>query len=148
MGLATEAKVREAGNLPASGVLPDGRINVFFKIAEYRLREWIGDVVYDAAVAAVGNDPIKARLTESENFLVCHFGVRASWNMAVTQQGIVSQKVVGNEGGTITLLSKDERESLAAHFLELAAYCAKPYLTAGGSFEFEVSRANYEDEEA
>lgn len=148
--LTTTAQVRQVGNLPTSTILADDRISAFFKSAEYKLRSWLTDTVYDAAVAAAGGTEPKVRFTLAEAYLVCYYGVRASWNMAVTQQGMMQSKQLGGEGGNIELLSKAERESLAAEFLAMAEETAGSYIVSdgGGAFEFLISRADYEDDEA
>jgi hypothetical protein len=96
-------RCRSMGNLPGEDVLASDRISAFFGLAQRRLISWIGATNYALSTPEATVNAIK----DAETLIVLSLGIRVSWNMAVTTQGVVINKNKGGDGGTINLAGKD-----------------------------------------
>jgi hypothetical protein len=138
--------IRELGNLPKDTVLSDSRITCWYPLAKRTLTSWVG-----ADNMASSDVDVIAALKMATHFLVLSYGVQSSFNMSVTAQGIVVNKNMGGEAGTITLAGKDLLQYYADSYMARAREIATPYLTpaaGANTLPLGISRANYCEDEA
>lgn len=107
------------------------RIEPHVGSASRRLRRWVGEAAYSAAIAGT-NAEMAEDLKNAEAHLAFHFLVYGV-NSPMTTKGIVST-AMSPEGKEIRkYLSPDETQKVARHMLELAREIAEPYLLHDGT---------------
>ena len=126
--------------------IKDGRFTRALTAAGRRMREWVGDEVYeDALLADPEDDTRKEALQYAEAHLVMHFAVLGI-NTALRPVGIVkTENVEGNK--VLQYHSPKEVAELQALYLGLAEQIAGPYLVSDGtvdSFAMAVSSTQCE----
>ncbi|HUF02795.1 MAG TPA: hypothetical protein VMM38_01325 [Aridibacter sp.] len=116
-----------------------GDHQVVFSIvsASKRLRGWVGDAAYDAALAEGDTDERKIILRNAEGYLAMHFMMLAL-NTRLRAGGIVRSEM--SEGDTVnSYFSPAETAAFTTQYLEMAREIAEPYLlhdgTPGPAFE-------------
>lgn len=114
--------------------IKDERFSRALAAAGRRMREWVGDEVYEDALLEVPEDDTrKETLAYAEAHLVMHFAVLGI-NTALRPKGIVRTEKV--EGDTVLQYhSPKEIADLQALYLAEAEQIAAPYLLSNGTVE-------------
>ena len=95
-------------------------------VASRRVKSWVGESVFDAAVAAEDEDEIKLDLQVGVAYLAMHFLI-ANFNTVARPGGIVlSEKVEGD--AVLTYLNPNQTRQRSQEFFELAEEICRPYL--------------------
>lgn len=122
-------------------VEPD-RLEPHIQAAERRLRKWVGDTQFEAAVALTGNETddhaLVTDLKNAQAHLAFHFMIYGL-NYPFTSKGIVATVMSGEGKEMRKFLTPAETQAVAVQMLELAREIAEPYMlldgTPTGSFE-------------
>ena len=113
--------------------IDDKRIELHIGSASRRLRKWVGDANYDAALAVpageVSANALVQDLRNAEAHLAFHFAIWG-FNAPLSSKGVVGTNMASEGKEVRKYLSPDETAKLAGHFLELAREMAEPYMTA------------------
>lgn len=148
--------MRDVGNLPDASALSDLKMQPHLDAAEIRLREWIGDTVYDVAETEAANfseprDFTAATrqtraLAVAEAYLALAHGF-PSWNTVMESSapgagGVAMSGVIGD--ATFRYMNVAEEKNKTDEFVALAWQAAKPYLlsttpTPAKSFAYDDS---------
>ena len=146
MSLTTTSEIIQAGNLPAN--LDANKLAKHLVNAERRLRELLGDTLYETIEAESGTDR-KTRCSLAEAYMTLHYAVPVL-GLNISNLGGVIQST-GLESNRQELVSFDQLQKIAAHYDEmamelLAAYLPEPdtdtdtqaddILDVGGGFAF------------
>lgn len=113
--------------------IDDGRLTPHIVSASRRLRQWVGDTNYDAALAEIAtpgsNGTLLEILQNAEAHLTFHYSL-LTMNYPMAAKGIVGT-AMSDEGKEMRkYLSPDQTATVAQQFLELAETIAGPYMTA------------------
>ncbi len=101
-----------------------------------RVKDWVGETIYNAAVAADDADPVKSDLELAAGYLAMHFLI-ANFNTVVRTGGIV--KAEKAEGDTvISYLTPDETSKRAQEFFDLADEICRPHKLGSAIATVEV----------
>ncbi len=106
----------------------DPRIELHIGSASRRLRQWVGDMNYDAAVADEA-DPLADMtidLKNAEAHLAFHFAVYGL-NYTLSSKGIVATAMSAEGKEMRKYLTPAETQTVASQMLELAREIAEPY---------------------
>jgi hypothetical protein len=94
-------------------------------VAARRIRSWVGDVVFEAAVEAAETDETKLDLQAACGYLAMHFLI-ANFNTVVRTGGIVTtEKAEGNT--VLSYLTPQQTQLRAQEFFDLALEIVRPY---------------------
>lgn len=107
--------------------------------ASKRLRAWVGDETYDAALADGETAERQVILRNSEGYLAMHFMMLAL-NTRLRAGGIVKSETA--EGDTVnSYFTPAETAAFTTQYLEMAREIAEPYLVHDGTpaAAFEVA---------
>ncbi|CAN5335403.1 hypothetical protein BH10ACI2_BH10ACI2_21070 [soil metagenome] len=120
----------------------DTRIEPHIGSASRRLRGWVGDAVYAAAVALAisGQDDDTDTVNDlksAEAHLTFHFAI-AGFNSPMSSKGVVATAMASEGREVRRYLTPTETAELASQYLELAREIAKPYITESATSGFEV----------
>ena len=135
--IATPQNVRDIGNFPVT--LKDEQILPHLRVAEQRLRRWVGTAVYEAAEADAGEYAVAQTqaLEDAEALLAISIGLR-SWNLVMesgggTAAGITDRGTIGG-GAEYQYLSQGALDKAELAFLRKAEEAARDWLadSSGG----------------
>lgn len=94
-------------------------------VAARRIRSWVGETIFNQAVAATDDDELKMDLQAATGYLAMHFLI-ANFNTVVRAGGIVlSEKAEGNT--VLSYLSPGQTAARAQEFFDLADEMCRPY---------------------
>ena len=123
MPLTTNSEIIQAGNLPAD--LNTNKIDNHLVNAERRLRELLGDTLYETIEAESGTDR-KTRCSLSEAYMTLKYMIPVLGLKPGNVGGLVS--ATGFADSRNELLTFNELKSIAAHFNEMAMELLAEYL--------------------
>lgn len=111
----------------------DPRLVPHISSASKRLRQWVGDTYYDAALALIESDDDDLTLLEilqnAEAHLAFYYAL-LGMNYPLSAKGIVGT-AMSDEGKEMRkYLSPDQTAAVAQQFLDHAELIARPYMTA------------------
>lgn len=127
----------------------DGRLEPAIRSAAKRLRTWVTDAVYDAAVEdAEENDPadITVDLQNAEAHLAFHFAI-VGLNSPLAAKGVVKQ-ARSEEGGGHEIrmyLAPDETAQLSTQLLELAREIVEPWISQAQTSGIQIVKKKCDD---
>lgn len=97
-------------------------------VAIRRIKSWVGQTVFETAVAAEADDEMKLDLQAAAGYLAMHFLI-ANFNTVVRLGGIVkTEKVEGN--AVISYLVPSETSARSQEFFDLADEMCRPWKLA------------------
>lgn len=127
----------------------DPRIEPHIGSASRRLRQWVGDTLYNQAVAVASNETTDAELVadlkNAEAHLTMHFAIYG-FNSPLSMKGVVATSMAGEGKEMRKYLTPDETAKLSAYYLELAREIASPYIPETIDAGIEISPASDEYE--
>ena len=121
--------------------IKDARIEPHIGSASRRLRQWVGDVQYAAAVAVAGNETTDAALVadlkNAEAHLAMHFAIYG-FNSPLSIKGVVATSMAGEGKEMRKYLTPDQTANLSVYYLELAREIATPYIVETADAGIEI----------
>ncbi len=109
----------------------DHQLKYSLAAASNRVRSWVSDLVYDAAVADEEDEERRILLSNAEGHLAMHYALLAL-NTNLTPKGLIRSEN-GRGDSVTTYFSPKEVESYSNQYLERAREIAEPYLEADGT---------------
>lgn len=105
-------------------------------VAARRIRSWVGDLVFNAAVEAEDDDETKLDLQAACGYMAMHFLI-ANFNTVVRAGGMVKSEKA--EGQTVlSYLTPNETVIRAQEFFDLADEICRPYKLPDASATVET----------
>jgi hypothetical protein len=108
----------------ADSAYPDARLLPSIRSASRRLRAWVGDTMYDAAVVQINSDPVPDdatlwELQTCESYLAMHYAV-LGFNSPLTSKGVVQTAMSTEAKEVRRYLAPKEIEALSQMYLDQA----------------------------
>lgn len=129
MALVTEDELRAAFAIDTE--VDDDRLIMALAPADARIKEWVGDEVYEDATDAMPADSLRSLVLKSAAAHLAMGYVILGLNTPIRPTGIVSSEAV--EGvKTVSYLRPSEIQNLQQQYFERAEEIARPYLLAQG----------------
>lgn len=121
------------------------RLEPCIRAAARRLRQWVGESVYDQVIVDRGDTDTLSNadldrlndLKDCEAYLAMHFAI-ASINTQIRIQGMVAEEKLAEGGTVIRLRNADEVDKFVTLYLQQAREMVTPYLaqTTATTYEF------------
>lgn len=127
--LITADEFRERFDIDSD--IDNKRIEPHVGSASRRLRKWVGETQYAAAVAAAEDSEMKADLKNAEAHLVFHYAI-LGLNSPLSGKGVVATSMSAEGKEMRKYLMPKETAELAEQYLELAGEIARDYMLSTG----------------